>query len=330
VDISGTWLGVQIMAATIVSACFIVSGAAKVRDVGATAETFQSLDVPSLIDRRWVHRSYAWIELVLGIALLVAPTWVWWPVAVAATLMLAALTALVARVLVRADAVSCNCFGTRQPLTRRSLIRNALLLAISVILVVNAPNTVSPLISAIPDDIALVVSVVLAVAAAITLTALSRGGEHPLPDSADTFTAEILPIPELRLLESDGNAIELRSLVTEGAALIVFVKHGCGPCDAVVKRLNDGDKIGGRVVVRLVERLSPGDTTASRSRLWDAGADVVRTLGLRYAPSALLLASDGTIPSNPVYGADEIGRLVEAIEETLERSAPPDVSSVLT
>ncbi len=328
--ISETWLGVQTVATVLVAACFIVSGAAKVRNVRATAETFQALQVPSPIDRPWVHRSYPWVELFLGVALLVAPTWAWWPVAIIAALMLATLTVLVASALGRGDAVSCNCFGSRQPITRRTLIRNALLLAISLVLVVNSADAPSPILSAVPAHISLVVSAVLAVGATIVLTALSQGGERSLPRGARTSTAEPLAIPDLRLIDSNGDAVELRSLAREGAALIVFVKHGCGPCEAIVNRLHDGEKLGGRVLVRLVERLSPQESTAERPRLWDDGADVVRMLGLKYAPSALLLASDGTIPSNPVYGADEIMRLVEAIETELERSRPPDGITILT
>lgn len=323
------WSAIQLVAATIVGGCFVLSGIAKLRDGSGTAETFRALGVPAVADRPWIHRAYPWVELVVGVGVLLAPAWVWWPIALIAALMLAALTTLVARVVAGADAVSCNCFGTREPLTARTLTRNAIFLAFSVILVASAPSSPSPVLAAVPDRIPLLVGVLLAAAAATLLTVLSRAPGDPLPRDAETYEDRTLHIPDLRVTDTAGASVALPSLVVDGPVLLVFVKHGCGPCREVIAELADGDRIADRVLVRLIERMPAAGPDASRSRLWDQGARAAYAVGLRSTPSAVLLAADRTIPTNPVYGPAEIRMLVAGIEEAVARSTPPPLGDVI-
>ncbi|UFS60828.1 MauE/DoxX family redox-associated membrane protein [Subtercola endophyticus] len=325
-----TWLAIQLVCTALVGGSLVLSGLLKLRDVEGTADSFRSFGVPALIDRRSIHRSYPYIEIVVGVGVVIAPSPVWWPMAVIAGLVLATLSILVGGVLVRSVAVSCNCFGSKVPVTWRTLARNVLLVGGAVVLVGASPSAPSPVIVAMTDNSALIVSTFGAAGATVLLSFLSRASSRrAIPRGAQTAVDRALPIPDLTLFDDDRNPVALPSLVASGAALLVFVKHGCSACEKVVNRVSDGELIAGSVVVRVVERMPADRPAAKRSRLWDDRAEVARTLTIRNSPAAILLALDGTIPADPVYGADQIGELIEAIESAVQQSRRPDIGALL-
>lgn len=126
------WLVIQLACTLVVAACLITSGIAKLRDPAGTEETFRALHVPLAIDRPMVRRAYPVIELGMGAGILLAPQPIWLTVGVTATVLLGILTFFVGRVLARGEAAHCNCFGSRQPVTGRTLARNLVFLAAAV------------------------------------------------------------------------------------------------------------------------------------------------------------------------------------------------------
>jgi hypothetical protein len=315
------WSALQVVAAVIVGGCFLISGIAKLRDGSGTSATFGALGVPRALDRAWVHRSYPWIELVVGLGVLAAPAWVWWPFAVLAAGMLALLTALVWRVVATGDAVSCNCFGSVEPITWRTVVRNALFLLFALMALIRPLSMGSPLLTDLPARLPLVVSVLTAAGAAALLTTLAKGGRRTAPSAGSGATAggnRLVYIPSLPITQADGTDIPLASLVQDGPVLLVFVKHGCSSCEQIVAELHDDAMIAERVRVRLVETAVKGTIDGSRPRLWDKDGHVAATLATDYSPAAILLAPDGTIPADPVYGADEIRSLVAALEQVVQ------------
>lgn len=322
------WAATHMVASLLVGGGFLLSGVAKMRDSQGTAETFEALKIPAVLNRSWIHRLYPWAELLLGIGVLFAPAYAWWPIVLLAAATMAVLAALVLRIIAARDAVECNCFGTRQPVTWRTATRNLLFLAFSALLLAHPLSAPAPLWTSLQDHPVVAYTAILAVVGSVALAALSQGGNH-IPADAETYEDRILEVPDLPLLEGDGTEVRLPTLVKTGPVLLIYVKHGCGSCKKTEERFKDGDKIAGRVTVRLLERTPPTGPDQARSRLWD-GHGVARTLAMQFTPAALLLAADGTIPMDPVYGPQEIGRLAEGIEEAVAQATPPPLNEIIT
>lgn len=322
------WVSLQLVATVITSGCFVLSGIAKLREGAGTAATFEALSVPKLFHRTWVHRLYPWVELFIGLGVLLAPGGLWWVFACGAALMLAALTWFVARVLMRQAAVECNCFGSNQPVTKRTLARNIIFLGFSLILLVPPLTLQSPVIDSASMRPSLLFAVFLASSATIVLSLLSRSGRLT-PAGAETFSDRLLELPDLEFNRADGTAVSLLKLTANGPMLLVHVKEGCSSCDDVVSYFEGKTHIADRVAVLLFERGGSGDTHSSDLKLWDSGGRVSTTLGLNGTPSALLVAADGSIPADPVYGKAQIFELVSGIETAIAETQTPDIAEII-
>lgn len=310
------WTILQLIATVVVAATFLVSGVAKARADDATGETFAALGIPSVLRRNGIVRSYPVGEIVLGAALLALPAPAWWVAAAAAFVLLAVLTVLVARVVRSGDAVSCNCFGSTQPLTGRTVLRNGILLLLSAGALVADPMTASPVADVWRSHPEILFTVCASALASTVVTGLVVAGARPPRDSI-THPDRPLHIPDVVVHEGDGRTARLPSLTDEGAALLVHVKTGCGPCTEVIAALPDGSLLGGRVRVRLLERMPSSPGPLPEDRLWDPDGAVAALLGIGATPSALLLAQDGTIPADPVRGSAQIFELAEAVRRAL-------------
>jgi len=319
------WNILQLIATVVVAGTFVASGVAKARAGDTTGDTFAALGVPSVLHRTWIFRSYPIAEIALGVALLVLPAPLWWAAAAAACVLLVALTVLVVRVVRSGDAVSCNCFGATQPLTGRTVVRNALLLLFGVGTLVGDPRTVTPVLGALRSEPEILLAVCASALASAGVTALILAAPGR-PRASVTHADRVLEIPDVEVHESDGRMVRLPSLTDAGAVLLVHVKTGCGPCAEVIEALPDNSLLGGRVRVRLLERMPASPTPPGR--LWDPDGAVASLLGLGATPSALLLAQDGTIPADPVRGSAQIFELVDAVEQALDARAAARVDDV--
>lgn len=321
------WNTLQVVATVILAGTFVVSGMAKARSSDATADTFAALGIPTALRRAWIFRSYPVAEIVLGVALLALPAPLWWLAAAAAVVLLVVLTTLVVRVVRSGTAVACNCFGSTQPLTARTVVRNVILLLLGVTALLVDPTTASPVIDAGAAHPEILFAVCVSALSGAGVTALILAGPGR-PRASITHEDRTLHIPDVAVQESDGQTVRLPSLTSAGAVLLVHVKTGCGPCGEVIDALPDGSLLGGRVRVRLLERMPPAPGPRPGGRLWDPDGTVASLLGLAATPSALLLAHDGTIPADPVRGSAQIFELVDAVRQALDDRGPMDVDDV--
>lgn len=316
----------HLVATIVVGAVFLVSGISKVRATGDTHETLRALGLPSWLQRRWVARAYPVGEIALGAGLLVLPAPAWWVCAVAGGALLAILTALVVRVVRSGDAVSCNCFGSSRIIDGRTVVRNGALMLLSLVTVIGDPLSSAPVTDALRSrpDVLFAVTLAAATAAALTFVVMR---EPARPRDAETSEDRPLTIPDIDVRDASGSTLSLRTLTADGAVLLVNVKTGCSPCARVIDELPDGSAIAGRVRVRLMERMPAGGVLGP-DRLWDRDGEAARILSLASTPSALLLAADGTIPADPVRGADQIFGLVRGIEEAVATMQPHPLDDV--
>jgi uncharacterized membrane protein YphA (DoxX/SURF4 family) len=114
--------------AILLAGMLVVAAAAKVGTPVDTAATFLRLGLPA---PRALARAVPVAELSVATALLAAPR----AGGVAATVLLAAFTAVLGPSVARGADVPCHCFGTasRAPVTTTTLLRNGLLIAAGVV-----------------------------------------------------------------------------------------------------------------------------------------------------------------------------------------------------
>ena len=124
------------------AAVFAWAGAAKAVAPQRTKRTFAGLGLPASL-----ATIVPAVELALGAGLVVAPGVVAW----AALAMLVAFTALLARVVVRGDAVACGCFGSArpEPVSFVDLVRNGLLIVAAAAVALGATTPSAPGLAAV-------------------------------------------------------------------------------------------------------------------------------------------------------------------------------------
>jgi uncharacterized membrane protein YphA (DoxX/SURF4 family) len=83
-----------------------------------------------------VARALPWVELVLG-AMLILGLWVRWVAAGASVLLVVFVCATVRAYSMNLE-INCGCFGTNEPLTKFTIVRDAGFLAASIVLTVLA------------------------------------------------------------------------------------------------------------------------------------------------------------------------------------------------
>ncbi|CAH0164429.1 MauE/DoxX family redox-associated membrane protein [Microbacterium sp. Bi128] len=322
-----TWTTVQLVATIIVGASFLVSGILKLRETDSTRATLSALRLPSFLQRGWIARSYPVAEIVLGAALLAVPAPLWWAVAVAALVLMSVLTLLVVRVVRSGEDVACNCFGSTQRISGRTVLRNVVLTVLTVLMVVSEPFTASPVAEALRTRPDVLFAVALAVVTSAAVTVVITMGP-PRPRDVDTYEDRPLVVPDVTVRDGSGSPVPLPALTAESAVLLIHVKSGCSPCATVIEAFSDGALIGERVRVRLLERAPADGAPLVPGRLWDDGGEAARVLAMASTPSALLLAADGTIPADPVRGSEAIFELVQAIEEAVAALRPRGLGDV--
>jgi uncharacterized membrane protein YphA (DoxX/SURF4 family) len=230
-------LGVRLLLALV----FAVAAAGKVVNLNRTRRTLSDFRVPSRL-----IRPTAWLlplaELSAAVALLVQP--IARLAAIAAAGLLLVFMAGVGGAMSRGEAPDCNCFGQigSAPAGRGTLIRNAVLAALALVVVVHGPGTDSgPWLSARPRSeilaVVLAVSVVVLAAALAELWSERRTLLAELARANRTLAAFPAglpvgaPAPWFALPTTRGTTTSLGDLRERGRPVaLVFVSPSCRSC----------------------------------------------------------------------------------------------------
>lgn len=132
-----------VAAALVLAGVFAAAGVAKGRRAAYTTATFRALRLPAPAA---LARAVPAAELVLAVMLVLAPS----AGGIAALVLLAGFSLVLARALRRGEQVACGCFGTAgtQPVGPADLIRNGLL-ALLALAAVTAP-ALGPSVPSLP------------------------------------------------------------------------------------------------------------------------------------------------------------------------------------
>ena len=299
------------------AAVLLVSGVAKLRDTRATRDAFVALRLP-----RWLSDSPApallpWGELALGVALLVSSGWVLLLAALATLGLFFGYLAVIARALGFTERVTCNCFGRlgEQGVTRRTLVRNAVLVATATLATVAAlarvsvPGTIMDAPGATLGWLAMA-----ALAGAGALFVLGHGPAQAL--SAGSRPRSGSRLPWLTMLDATTRTpVPLWDLPTERTVLL-FVSLSCGSCARVLADLPTLRAEHPDVAIRpVLSETHAGDPAAwepasMRSEaLLDPHGNITNML-VEWTPTALLVDRNGELLSDPAVGEGEVRALI--------------------
>lgn len=132
------------------------------------------------------------------------------------------------------------------------------------------------------------------------------------------------PAPTFEVKGSGGDAVTLtRLLAPELPLLLVFTSPGCGPCHALLPTIADWQhEHADRLTVAVAcagETEAIGEQKAEHGlglMLVDTDGTLAEAFLATGTPSAVLIATDGTIASYLAAGSDEIESLVESLVAT--------------
>lgn len=329
--------------ALILAAVLMVSGVAKLRAPAAVRAAFADLRVPAGLDRAWVRAAFPVGEAALGAALPVVPGPAAPFVAGLAVLLFAAYWVLIRRALGFADPVSCACFGESDaaPVTRRTLLRNTVLLLLALAWWGVTWSASGPaLLARFTAADALWLAGGLLGAAVVWLARPGASAPAPglvpgpgtalavgtAPDAATVTdpAAASAPGPQiphgLRILDAEGREAELAGATSSGGArLLLHISPGCASCARVVREAPARLGRLGPVRLQLISLARPEAVrVVVPEALWpgllQAGDQAaVAALGIPAAPSAVLVGGGGEILAGPVAGPDAVLALLDRL-----------------
>jgi peroxiredoxin/uncharacterized membrane protein YphA (DoxX/SURF4 family) len=311
---------------------FIVAGVAKLADRSGTRQALADFDLPARLIDPFVLL-LPLVELAAAIAL-VFPTTARWGAA-GSLVLLALFVVGLTRVLRRGKAPDCHCFGQlhSKPASWSTAARNGALAipAAYVALTGPGPSFTSWVASTNATDLWLIATTALAILATTTSALMWRENHRLRTTNGGTVTRprQIGALaPQFTLPSTTGHAVSLQDLLADDrACVLAFVSPGCGPCQLLVPELARWhDTITERLALTLVTPAEPTQAEALAREhaladvLIDEQATVMHEYGVWGTPSAILIASDGTIRSAPVGSHVAIETLIRL---ALQRETQP-------
>lgn len=316
------------------AAVFIVAAGAKLADRLGTRQALANFDVPRhIVDPLLLFLPAA--ELVVA-ATLVFPETARWG-AVGSLVLLALFIVGLARVLRRGEAPECHCFGQvhSRPVSWVTVARNFVLAlpAAYVTLAGPGPSLASWVADTDARDLGLIATGALASLATTTSVLLWRENRRLRSTDARATGVRVqigAPAPQFLLPSVAGRSVSLKDLLAgDRACVLAFVDTGCGPCASLLPELARWHHtIAGRLALTFVapveavkaERLV--HAYALTDVLIDEQSTVMHAYGAMGTPSAVLIASDGTVRSPPVAGAVAIESLIRLALQRETRLTP--------
>lgn len=323
-----------VIARLFLAAVFIVAGVAKLADRSGTRQALTDFAVPHRLAGP-LQFLLPTAELATAIALLFPTTARWG--ATGSLVLLALFVVGLTRVLRRGESPDCHCFGQlhSKPASWTTVARNLVLAlpAAYVALTGPGPSLTSWVASTNATDLWLIAIGALATLATTTSVLLwhENRGLRSTGGRATSAPRQVGALaPQFSLPSAAGRVVNLQDLLADDrACVLTFVSPGCGPCAALLPELARWhDTVTQRLALTLVAPVEAiqAEALASEHDLTDVLIDqqstVMHSYGVTATPSAVLVASDGTVRSAPVAGRIAIESLIRLALHDETRPAP--------
>jgi uncharacterized membrane protein YphA (DoxX/SURF4 family)/peroxiredoxin len=328
----------------LLAAVFAVAGVAKLRDLEGSRAAMKDFGVPAgLAGPAGVLLPLAELAVAIGLVPTASARWA----AALGLLLLLAFIWGIATALRRGESPDCHCFGQLHsaPAGPATLARNAVLAALAVVVVAEAPG------AALDDWMAArTAAELVAVGAGIAaiffgagwlvmwrqrrglLTQLGRAQRMA------TSAAPGVPIgsraPDFSLPDLYGNTVTLDALLERGRPLLlVFLSPGCESCVELLPKLARWQSsLADRLTLVL---LSTGRVKVNQPIFEEYGIsddvllqefmEVSDAFRIRGTPSAVVITADGTVATNPaetVFGIEPLLRTALNDGVTVQAGSP--------
>ncbi len=306
----------------------LVSGVAKLRAPDSVDSAFTALEVPAVLDTALVRRLSPWLEVVLGVGLLLATGPALVVVAGLTLVLFLAYLVLVVRAVRRPEPVDCGCFGALgdAQVTPMTVWRNVFLVVAALLALVAGLQGVG-LVGSLGEAEALawVATAALAAAIAVLVTyrppAPAASGVGPSVDADGTY--ERVETPRAQVLNQHGELVLLEHETMTSAHLLVFLSPGCGPCERIGPDLAQWAEQLRPVTLRAVVNAPP---SVVESHTYFEGLAYYDPFGITrvafglHTPAAVLLGTDGLLAGGPVEGEDDVRSFVAEVGEHLREA----------
>jgi len=333
-------LGARVLLALV----FAFAAVAKLRDRASSVRAMRDFGVPGPLARP-AAMLLPIAEIAIAIAL-IAPAAAWWG-SLAALGLLGVFSVAIAVNLARGNAPDCHCFGevSGGPVGGRTLARNAVLASLAGIGLVGNDLAATVSLLGVDPAVALATALVAAVLvqAWLLLNVVAQNGRllarvealeqrQVMPSVSASSPARGLPVgttaPPFTLPGLRGETLTLDALrAGDAPVLLVFSEPGCGPCNSLLPDLGRWQRDhASRLNLAIVTRDTAEANRAKsaehglRNVLLQSDREVAASYLVTGTPSAVLVASDGTIASALAEGADAITALVGRSTGALEAS----------
>lgn len=311
----------------------VVSGIAKLRAPETVGAAFTALDVPAVIDTPLVRRLLPWVEIAIGVCLLLATGATLVVVALLTLALFLAYLVLVARAARRPEPVECGCFGALgdSEVTTVTVWRNAALVLSAALAVLAGVNGSGALPSLIDDTGAWAWVAAATLTAAVAALVVHRPPGTPLddPQPSDALAGadgEYVggPAPAAQVLTEEGEVLLLSHEALKAAHLLVFLSPGCSRCAGILPLVPAWSEALAPVTVRAV-LTAPASVLDShapglRGLAWFDPFSITRKAFGVGTPSAVLLGTDGQIAGGPVIGDDAVREFVAEVADHLREA----------
>ncbi|SMH29896.1 Methylamine utilisation protein MauE [Rathayibacter oskolensis] len=322
-------MGAMVLFPLLVGGVLLASGLGKIGSSGRLVEAGMRFGVPP----RWATLGTARLliagEIVLAVAVLVAP----WPLSVgacaAAVAVLAGFTVLTARAHRRGDDFDCGCFGVlaETRVGRGLVVRNSALLAAAVVALVAAvgsrrsvPQTLAAFGA---EEWAWLAAVTVVSAVVAVISRLLERDRARLPEPAEVASTEVERLlgyrvaPTFEVVRRDGTVVDMHALVATTPHLLVFVRPGCGSCDQLMEASDELQaSLGHAAHLVFATGAAREVLDVAHPRLGDrvvfGVASAREKLGVEKTPAAVLIGLNGRLVAGPVHGARAVVELVES------------------
>lgn len=267
------------------------------------------------------------LELAVACGLLFPPTVL--AAAIGALVLLLAFIGGISRALVKGLNPDCHCFGQihSAPAGPSTLIRNGVLAALAVVVLVKAPG---PAIDTwIRDRTGAELAAVLfglaalgAVAVGVRLWRENRKLKQELAEAEAGYPTYGLPVgakaPDFNLLSTQGHKISLEELTAQGRPVgLIFVGPSCGSCWVLMPHLARWQQtLADRLTLVMISTGTPKQNEEAIAEHGIAGiflhdgAKLLDKYRVPGTPTSVIVSPDGRIVSNTVVGSKGVEPLI--------------------
>jgi uncharacterized membrane protein YphA (DoxX/SURF4 family)/thiol-disulfide isomerase/thioredoxin len=299
----------------LLAAVFLTAGVGKLFDLAGSRRAVSDFGVPERF-ARIVGVLLPVAEVAVGIALIFQPSARW--AAALALVLLLAFIAGIGAALARGEQPDCHCFGQihSAPAGRGTLIRNAALAAIAlIVLVYGSGSALDTWIQArTAAELAAVGLGILAIAISayalmlrldvkrltndlrLARRAGAVGGRFGLPVGSEA--------PMFSLEDINGQTATLNGLLERGRpVLLLFMTPWCGPCSVLLPKVHQWQEtLGERLTVGVIssgtaEQNAVMEEHGLQDVFLQEEMEVAEAYSVKGTPSAVFVSSDGRIAS---------------------------------